>query len=141
MSTTSPPLAPPKSGGRLLLWLGILAAPAGIVAYALQMRAGNLTAPWYVPALATAGTALILVALLRRFSAWRVAALVLVGALTAFEWWALLGPMKLPAYAGPVSESKPFPEFTAARADGSAFTQDDLKGDRDTVMVFFRGHW
>jgi hypothetical protein len=141
MSTTAPPLAPPKSGGRLLLWTGVLAAILGFVAYQFQMNAGRLTTPWYAPALATLGTVLILVSLLRRFSVWRVLALLLIGALTAGEWWFLLSYSKLPDYTGPVAAGKPFPEFTAALADGKPFTQDDLKGDQDTVMVFFRGHW
>jgi hypothetical protein len=27
------------------------------------------------------------------------------------------------------------------RADGSPFTQRDLEGDQNNVMVFFRGRW
>jgi hypothetical protein len=134
------PLAPPKSGGRLSLWLGILAAPLGIVAYMFQFNAGKLTAPWYAPALATIGAALILVSLFRRFTAWRIVALLLVGALTGLEWWGFWA-MMLPAYSGPLSQGKAFPEFAAARADGTPFTPDDLKGDQDTALVFFRGHW
>ena len=141
MSTTAPPLAPPKAGGRLLLWVGILAAVAGFVAYQFQMSAGRLTTPWYAAALATLGTVLILVSLLRRFTMWRVLALLLIGALTAGEWWFLLSLSRSPAYAGPVAAGKPFPEFTAALANGTPFTHDSLKGDQDTVLVFFRGHW
>jgi hypothetical protein len=118
-----------------------LAPVLGVVAYAFQVNAGILTTPWYGPALATLGTALILVALRRRVSVWRVAALLLVGALTAGEWWFLLSYSTLPDYSGPVAEGQTFPEFAAARADGTPFTQDDLKGDRDTVLVFFRGRW
>jgi hypothetical protein len=141
MSTTSPPIAPPKSGGRLLLWVGLLAAPLGIAAYVLQMKAAVLTTPWYAPALATLGTVLVLVALLRRPTVWRAGALLLVGLLTAGEWWFLLGASRLPTYAGPVAVDRPFPEFAAALADGTPFTHDNLKGDQDTVLVFFRGHW
>jgi hypothetical protein len=141
MSTTSPPIAPPKAGGRLLLWTGILVAVLGIVAYALQLEAARLTTPWYAAALATLGAALILVSVLRRFTIWRFAALLFIGALAAGEWWFLLSYSKLPPYAGPVTEGKPFPEFTVALADGTPFTQDNLKGDRDTLLVFFRGHW
>jgi hypothetical protein len=141
MSTTAPPVAPPKTGGRLLLWIGVLAAIAGVVVYQFQMNAGLLTTPWYAPALATLGTVLILVSLLRRFSAWRLAALLLIGALTAGEWWFLVSYSKVPDYSGPVEKGKPFPEFSAALADGTVFTQDSLKGDQDTIMVFFRGHW
>jgi hypothetical protein len=141
MSTTSILSAPPKSVGRPLLWTGILAAVLGVVAYVLQLQAAKLFTPWYAPALATLGTALILVALVRRFSVWRIIALLLIGAVTAFEWWVLLSASKLPDYTGPVTRGQPFPEFAAARADGTSFTQDNLKGDQDTVLVFFRGHW
>lgn len=140
MSITSPPVAPPKSGGRLLLWTGVLAAVLGPVGYAVQMNLAQLTVPWYAPALAALGTLMVLVALLRRPSVWRVAALLLIGAVTAGEWW-FLSSSRLPAYTGPVSEGKPFPEFGAQLADGTPFTQDNLKGDQDTVLVFFRGHW
>jgi hypothetical protein len=122
------------------MWTGVLAAIAGIVVYMAQMNAGMLSTPWYAPALATLGVVLILVSLVRRFSVWRLAALLLVGAIMAFEWWLLLGSA-LPAYAGPVKTGQPFPAFTAARADGEPFTQDNLKGDQDTILVFFRGHW
>ncbi len=141
MNTTSPPVAPPKSGGRLLLWTGILAAILGPVVYALELHAARLTTPWYAPALTTLGAILIIVSLRRRFSVWRVAALLLIGAVTAGEWWFLLSHARLPAYTGPVAEGHPFPEFSAARADGTPFTRDNLVGDEDTVLVFFRGHW
>jgi hypothetical protein len=141
MSTTSPPVAAPKAGGRLLLWTGILVAVLGIVAYALQLEAARLTTPWYAAALATLGAALILVSVLRRFTVWRFVALLFVGSLAAGEWWFLLSYSQLPSYAGPVTEGQPFPEFTVALADGTPFTQDNLKGDRDTLLVFFRGHW
>jgi hypothetical protein len=141
MSITTLPSAPPKSGGRLLLWAGVLAAVLGVVAYPFQVNAGNLQTPWYALGLGALGTVAILVALRRRFSVWRVAALLVIGALTAFEGWVLFWGSAQPAYDGPAKEGQPFPEFAAARADGTPFTQDDLKGDQDTVMVFFRGHW
>jgi hypothetical protein len=141
MSTTSPPIAPPQTGGRLLLWTGVQAAIIGVVAYMVQMIAGRLTTPWYAPALATLGALLILVSLLRRFTVLRILALLPIGALAAFEWWLILLGSAQPAYSGPVAQGKPFPEFTAARADGTTFTQEQLKGEQDTVMVFFRGHW
>jgi hypothetical protein len=141
MSTTAPPIAPPKAGGRLLLWAGILAAVLGVVGYAVQMNVGLLTTPWYVLVLGTLGTALILVALWRRFSAWRVLALLLIGALTAGEWWFLVWYSRLPDYTGPAARGQAFPAFAAKLPDGTPFTQDSLKGDRDTVMVFFRGRW
>ena len=143
MSTTSPPpvVAPPKAGGRLLMWTGVLAAVSGVIVYMFQMNAGILKTPWYAPGLATFGTALIVVSLMRRFTVWRVVALLLIGAFAASEWWFLLSVSKSPAYSGPATPGQPFPEFTAALADGTPFTQDSLKGEQDTVLVFFRGHW
>jgi hypothetical protein len=123
------------------MWIGVLAAVSGVVAYVFQMKAANLTTPWYAPALATFGTLLILVSLLRRFTVWRVVALLLIGAFAGLEWWFLLSVSALPDYTGPVAAGKPFPDFSAKLANGTTFTQDDLKGDQDTVLVFFRGHW
>ena len=140
MSTTSPVTRVPKSGGRLLLWLGILATIAGIVTYIFQLKAARLTTPWYAPGLATLGTVLVVVSLVRSVTVWRMAALLLVGAVTAGEWW-FIAASKLPAYAGPAAEGKAFPEFTAALVDGKTFTQEDLKGNQHSVLVFFRGYW
>jgi hypothetical protein len=140
MSTTSPPIAPPKSGGRLLLWTGILAAVVGVVIYTFQLGAGKLTTPWYAPALATFGLVLVLASLFQRRTAWRVVALLLVGFITAGEWW-FLSYSKLPSQPGRIAKGEQLPEFTAYRSDGPPFTQDDLKGDQNTALVFFRGHW
>jgi hypothetical protein len=141
MSITSPPVAPPKAGGRPLLWLGVLAAVAGLPLYVVQLRANNLMTPWYAPALASLGTALILLSLWRRLTVWRAAALLLAGFLAAGQWWFLLSAARLPADTGRIVANQGLPEFTAYRADGTPFTQSDLKGDKDTVLVFFRGHW
>ena len=54
---------------------------------------------------------------------------------------AFLAALRLPAYTGPVAAGRPFPAFATIRADGTPFTQSDLEGDQDTVMVFFRGRW
>jgi hypothetical protein len=141
MSTTSPPVAPPKAGGRLLLWAGLLVAVVGVVLYAFQLQAQNLMMPWYAPVLACAGAALLLVSLLRRPTAWRVLAVLFVGLLLSGELWFLLSYARLPAQTGRVAADSPLPEFAARRADGTPFHQDDLKGDQNTVLVFFRGHW
>jgi hypothetical protein len=140
MSTPSPPAAP-KSRGRLLLWAGVLAALLGLVLYALQLRAAVLVTPWYAPALAVLGTGLILLSLLRRRTVWRGAALLLLAALTLGECWFLYSYASLPDYSGRVGVGDSFPEFTAARADGTPFTRADLVGEQDTVLVFFRGWW
>jgi hypothetical protein len=79
--------------------------------------------------------------LYRARSAWRIAALGLLLLVAGAESALLLGT-RLPAYTGTsVAAGEPFPEFTTAKADGSPFTRRDLVGDRDTVMVFFRGRW
>jgi hypothetical protein len=77
---------------------------------------------------------------MRSRSIWRWTAVVIFTLFAAFQWWALLA-MRLPAYTGPVKDGQPFPAFATTLADGSSFTQADLQGDQNTVMVFFRGHW
>jgi hypothetical protein len=127
--------------GRSLLLLGVLVALAGpglmmLLTFAVKI----LIAPWYVPLLGTLGLALIILALMRSRSIWRWTAVVIFTLFVAFQWWAVLA-MRTPAYTGPVKDGQPFPAFATTLADGSAFTQDDLKGSQNTVMVFFRGHW
>ena len=141
MTTVSPPLAPPRSRGRLSLWSGLLLAVGGFFAYGAQMAAGLLTTPWYVPALATLGAALALLALVQSFSVWRVAALLFTAALAAFASWFVFSHTRLPAYTGPVAVGQRFPDFAASRADGTPFTRADLEGAKDTVLVFYRGWW
>src|SRR5262249_34572557 len=127
--------------GRSLLFLGVFLAVAGpVLMMSLTFAAKILITPWYAPVLGTVGVALIILALTRRRSIWRWTAVVIFTLLVGFEWWALLA-MRLPVYNGPVKNGEPFPAFATTLADGSAFTQDDLKGDQNTVMVFFRGHW
>jgi len=127
--------------GRSLLLLGVLLAVGGEVLYMLLTFAAKiLIAPWYAPPLGTLGLALIILALMRSRSIWRWTAAVIFTLFVAFQWYALLA-MRTPAYTGPVKDGEPFPAFATTLPDGSAFTQDDLKGDQNTVMVFFRGHW
>jgi len=109
--------------------------------YVLQLRAKQLSAPWYAPALATAGVALLLLALLRRRTVWRIAALALCGLLAGGEWYILLALSKLPVYSGPVSVGGSFPTFSTTLADGSPFDQDSLRAAQNTALVFFRGRW
>ena len=137
---TSPVAASGRAPGRLLLALGVGVALLGVVAYAVQIGAQRLTAPWYVPCAATLGAALVVVSLWRQRTVWRWLALLLVALLAGAEWTFLLG-LRAPAYTGPVAEGRPFPEFTTARADGEPFTQAQLAGDKNNVLVFFRGRW
>jgi hypothetical protein len=127
--------------GRSLLLLGVFLALAGpVLMILLTFVAKILITPWYSPVLGTLGVALIILALVRSRSIWRWTAVVIFTLLAGFGWWALFA-MGLPAYTGPVKDGQAFPAFATTLADGSAFTQDDLKGDQNTVMVFFRGHW
>jgi hypothetical protein len=130
-----------RQPGRSLLLLGVLVAVAGpVLMFLLMFAAKILITPWYAPLLGTLGVALMILALMQSRSIWRWTAVVIFTLFVAFQWWALLA-MCTPAYTGPVKDGEPFPAFATTLADGSTFTQDDLKGDHSTVMVFFRGHW
>jgi hypothetical protein len=124
----------------MLLLAGLAVAIAGIVAYVVQLRLQVLKAPWYMPVLSTAGLLLVIASLWRARSVWRYLALAFVFLLAAGEWALIVVP-DLPAYTGSVAEGKPFPAFATMRADGSSFTQRDLGGDTNDVLVFFRGRW
>ena len=127
--------------GRSLLFLGVFLALAGPALLMLLTYAAKiLITPWYAPVLGTLGVALIILALMRSRSIWRWTALVIFTLFVGFQWCALLA-MRTPAYTGPVKDGQPFPAFATALTDGSTFTQADLQGDQNTVMVFFRGHW
>src|SRR5262249_10522556 len=126
--------------GRSWLFLGVFLAVAGpVLMMLLTFAAKILTTPWYAPILGTFGVALIVLALKRSRSIWRWTAVVVFTLFVGFQWYALLA-MRLPAYTGPVKDGEPFPAFATTLADGSTFTQNHLKGDQNTVMVFFRGH-
>jgi hypothetical protein len=127
--------------GRLYLGLGVLLALAGVAIYYFQLGANVLITPWYMPTLATAGVVFIVLALVRSRSVWRWAAVVLCTLFAAAQWVMLLVVLAAPPYTGSVKAGQPFPEFTTTLADGSTFNQDRLKGDQNTVMVFYRGHW
>ncbi len=130
-----------RYAGRIYIGLGIAATVLGPVLYWMQVvHAKHLTVPWYVPILGTVGVALSLVALFRARSFWRILAIVLLSLLAAGEWF-FVAISKLPAYSGPVAADQAFPAFTTSLADGSAFDQNSLKGEQNTVMVFFRGRW
>lgn len=129
-----------RSRGRLLVLLGFGLALLGIAAYALQLWRHRLSVPWYMPAMALLGVALVVASLREKRTVWRLLALVLIVLLGGFEVMTL-NSMRLPRYSGPVAVGRPLPAFEAKLADGSAFTQASLKSDRDTVMVFFRGRW
>lgn len=127
-----------KGRGRVAIGVGL--AVIGIATYLVQVATHRLFVPWYMPAMATLGVILIAASLWQARTRWRVAALLFVLLLTAGEWTFLLAT-RLPQYAGPVTLGKPMPVFSTLRADGGAFTPDDLKGDQNTAIFFFRGRW
>jgi hypothetical protein len=136
---TTPPVAPRRYPGRLLLALGLLVPLLAVAGYVVQVWMRRLWAPWYLPGATTLGVLLVVVALWQARSVWRVLTLVLVVLLAGAAWAFLLVP-RLPAYAGPVKEKDPFPAFATVRYDGTPVTQRDL-GDEKSVLVFFRGRW
>jgi len=139
MTSSSSP-APHRFRGRLFVLLGLGLAVLGVVAYVVQISVGRLMAPWYMPTMASLGVVLVVVSLLERRTVWRVFALLVVVLLAGAEW-AVLCALRLPAYMGPIAVGRPFPAFETSRADGTPFTQRDLAGDRNSVLVFFRGRW
>lgn len=138
--TTPSTVSPPRSRGRALLWLGLLSTIAGPFVYFAQIGTGKLTTPWYVPALAVFGTALVLWSLLLRGTIWRVLGLLFCAAMAALIGW-FLQASTLPPYEGPLATGQSFPEFNANLANGAPFTHASLQNDKSTVLVFFRGHW
>jgi hypothetical protein len=126
--------------GRLFLLSGVALSVLGVAAYAVQMSLQKLMAPWYMPVLAWLGVAFVAVSLAERRTIVRVVALLAVGLLACAEL-GLFYAVRLPSYTGPVTVGRPFPAFEAMRADGTPFSQRDLVGDQNSVIVFFRGRW
>ena len=132
---------PRRYPGRLHVALGLLIPLLGIVFYFIQIGSQRLTIPWYAPLFGFMGLGLLLLALIRAWSWWRIISLVFVSLLVVFELLFLLKLSTLPPYTGPVAAGKPFPAFATSLSDGTSFNQDSLKGDQATVLVFFRCHW
>jgi FtsH-binding integral membrane protein len=142
VGTTSAPIADTQQGsGKAYLWFGVGLVLLGPMLWMVQLRAKLFVVPWYVLALAAAGVVLLLLAVLRRHSIWRIVALVLCGALAASEGYFLLSLSKVPDYHGPVAAGVAFPQFKTRLANGSVFNQDSLRGEQNTALVFFRGRW
>jgi hypothetical protein len=140
----SPPALTPiprkRKPGRWLLAIGVALPLAGVLAFIAQMSLGRLSFPWYLPAAGTAGVLLLVAALWRGRSVWRVLAFAVILLLVVGEWALVVG-LRLPSYAGPIEVGQSFPAFTTLKADGSKFTERDLPGDQNTVLVSFRGRW
>jgi hypothetical protein len=139
MNTPSPNVSHGRPG-RSLVALGLALPLLAVTAYAAQLSTYRMTTPWYLPVAATLGVVLVAAALWQARTIWRWLALLPVLLMCAAAWLFVLGT-RLPAYTGPVAAGEPFPAFTTARADGTRFTERDLTGDADNVLVFFRGRW
>jgi FtsH-binding integral membrane protein len=133
-------IAPSRWRGRILLLLGVLLAISGVAAYVVQTSMQRLTAPWYMPALAIVGVALVVISLWERRTVWRILALLIVLALAGLEG-AFLYAVRLPTYSGPIAVGRTLPPFKTVRSDGKPFTERDIIGDQHNVLVFFRGRW
>lgn len=141
MQTTVRPPETQAATGRGLLWLGLALGLLAILAYIAQLSAKILVLPWYMPILGTLGAGLMFFAVVKSRSWVRIGLFVVLALLAAFQWLLVTGITRLPAYTGPVAAGQPFPAFATTLADGTPFTQDDLKGGQNTVLVFYRGHW
>jgi hypothetical protein len=120
--------------------LGIGLAFLGVAVYVIQFSTGRLMFPWYLPACALLAVVSVATSLWQKRTVWRVLALLVVLLLAGAEA-GVLYMLRLPPYTGPIAVDRPFPAFEAARADGTAFTQNDLTGDQHHALVFFRGRW
>jgi hypothetical protein len=129
-----------RKPGRWLLALGLALPLAGILAFIAQMSLGRLSFPKYLPAAGTAGVLLLVAALWRGRSVWRVLALAVILLLAVGEWALVVG-LRLPPYAGPIVIGQSFPAFATLKTDGSQFTERDLPGNQKAVLVSFRGRW
>lgn len=130
-----------RSSGRGLALSGVVLAILAIAAFFAQVFvAHQLRTPWFLPIATTVGVLMVGAALWQARSVWRWMALMVVLLLAGGEWLLVLG-MPLPEYTGPVAAGKTFPAFVTTQADGSTFTDGDLRGDQNHVLVFFRGRW
>jgi len=138
--STTPAAAPRPRPGRATFFAGVVLVLVGIAGYALQLSMQRLTTPWYMPVLGLLGVILVARSVWQARSLPRVLTLALVVAIAAAEGMFLL-LTRLPPYTGPVAVGKPMPAFATTTAEGAPFTQHDLKGDQNSVLVFFRGRW
>jgi hypothetical protein len=139
-------VAPPTSGkkrypGRFYIGLAFLTTLLGLLLYGFQFYNSLLTTSWYAPILATLGFGLAVLSLSFARTIWRMAIVVFLGLFAGLEWYILLVLSVLAPYQGPVKDGAKFPAFHTKLSDGTLYTQKDLTGTKDTVLVVFRGHW
>ena len=71
----------------------------------------------------------------------RTIGLVLFAVVCGLEWFLLAVGTATPLYSGPAEAGRTVPAFTSNFADGTPFTEEDLKRGSPTVLLFFRGRW
>ncbi len=142
MSDNTHEIGTTKSTGRAIMWYGIVVTILGVVTYAvLLMGAQLLHTPWYAPVFAIVGVALTFISVRRKPGIWRYAALLFCCLLVIGELMFLFSFTKLPKYAGPAVAGQPFPEFTTRLADNTVFSKNDFISQKNTALIFYRGHW
>jgi hypothetical protein len=143
MTTEITPVAAPpaKSAGRGLYWAGIAVFVLAIAANVGQFAMHIVMVPWYLPALFTLGSVLLLASIVRRRGVLRILTFGLLATLTTFTWVFFISLSRLPAYEGPATVGQKMPEFQTALADGKTFSNKSLEDGQPTVMTFFRGRW
>ena len=120
---------------------GVLLFLLGPPIYVVQFQWKHLTAPWYVPIMATAGVALMGASVWRRRGIARTIGVLFFAIVCGLEWFLLSVGTATPLYSGPAETGRKVPEFTTSLADGTPFTEKDLKRGTPTVLLFFRGRW
>ncbi|MFN0018264.1 MAG: hypothetical protein ACKVP0_08400 [Pirellulaceae bacterium] len=142
MTETATANSPPRAkSGRLLLTLGILSAILGPVIYAVEFQNRVLSSPWYVPALATLAVVFMAASLAQSRTVWRYAVTGFTTLFAGLVWLMFLIGMAAPPYTGSVEVGRAFPKFETTLAGGKGFSQADLTGDQNTILLFFRGRW
>jgi hypothetical protein len=143
MATESPtaPTAVRPRGWPLFL-LGVIVFFAGLAANFVQVFVLRQTVmPWAMLVLTSAGVALMVLSLVRRFGILRAIGSVVFLALTVLFWVFVLVIARSPTYTGPAQSGTQVPVFATKLADGKSFSNADLAAGEDTVFVFFRGFW
>jgi hypothetical protein len=141
MATPPNSIPASRAPGRLFAVLGLALIFLGPILYVMQVALARvLTVPWYMLFTAAAGMGLLLYALVQARTGWRIAGLIVGGLLTAAQVLVLFGETLAP-YNGPAQAGQPMPEFSSTLADGKPFTTEQLKGNQDNALVFFRGRW
>jgi hypothetical protein len=126
---------------RPLFLAGILLFLLGPPIYVVQFQGKLLFAPWYVPIMASIGVVLMFASVWRRRGVARTIGVVFFAVVCGLEWFLLAVGTATPLYSGPAEPGRTIPAFTSNRADGTPFTEADLKRGRPTVLLFFRGRW